>query len=55
MVAQHLPFEIERAGAKVERGLDRVDHLGPAGVAAEAVDVGAGELKVGKDLVHRNR
>ena len=35
-------FEVERCRGEVERFLDRVDDLGPAGVAAEAVDVAAG-------------
>ena len=39
IVAQHFALEIELALVEVERGLDRVDHLDAAGMAAEAVDV----------------
>ena len=53
VVAQHLALEVELALVELERGLDRVDHLHPAGVAAEAVDVVARDAELRAHLVDR--
>ncbi len=53
VVGDHLPLMVERALMQRQRGLQRADHPGAAGMADEAVDIGHRQLHAFEDLRHR--